>query len=318
MTNQISRRKFIQKSSLIGAGAFFSSLIVPRSIEAAGLFGRPDICIYHGKNHYTGTLRAIEKLGGIKKFIDSGDKVGLLVNSDFEILGAYPHADIVLAVLKECYEQEASQIACIQNIKPEYWKRGDHYQENKDYVSRIINNPDNTFPSKYNPKTFTRLDKIDGAKCLKKVEITKAILECDKFISISIAKHHALTLYTGALKNMMGVGTRENNVYYHLGSEKRNDPDFLGQCIADINMLRQPDLILIDGTEFITTNGPVGPGETKIADKIFAGTDLVAMDCLGAETLGYQPEEIVMIKKAEACVLGTSDLSSLKIKEIHD
>ncbi|MDZ7740782.1 MAG: DUF362 domain-containing protein [Bacteroidota bacterium] len=240
------------------------------------------------------------------------------MNSDFEITGAYPHPDIVLAVVKQAFDLGVSEVACIQNINQEFWERGSHFEENKDLVSRIKNNPDNTFPSKYNPETFTKLHSIEGAKCLKSVEVTKAILDCDVFISISVSKHHALTLYTGALKNMMGVCTRETNVYFHLGSEKRNDPDFLGQCIADINMLRQPDLILVDGTEFITTNGPVGPGDTKTADKIFAGTDLVAMDCLGAETLGYAPSEINMIGKAQASGLGTSDIASLKIKDVYD
>ncbi len=318
MPDQINRRKFIINSSLLGAAAVLSGSILPKSIQASGLFGKPDIAVYHGKDHYYGTMKAVGKLGGFKKFINKGQKVGLLVNSDFEIPGAYAHPDIVLAVINQAFGLGASEVACIQNIKQEFWERGSHYNENKALVSNIKNNPDNTFPSKYNPDTFAKLDTIEGAKCLKDVEVTKAILECDVFISISVSKHHALTLYTGALKNMMGACTRETNVFFHLGSENRNDHDFLGQCIADINMLRQPDLILIDGTEFITTNGPVGPGETKTANKIFAGTDLVAMDCLGAETLGYPPAEINMIGKAEASGLGTSKIASLKIKDIYD
>ncbi|MDZ7740781.1 MAG: twin-arginine translocation signal domain-containing protein [Bacteroidota bacterium] len=69
MPDQINRRKFIVRSSLLGAAAILSGPLIPKSLEASGLFGKADITIYHGKDHYHGTMRAVGKLGGFRKFI---------------------------------------------------------------------------------------------------------------------------------------------------------------------------------------------------------------------------------------------------------
>lgn len=311
----MNRRSFIRKSGAIGASAFLGSLLSPELLFSGGLFAKPDICIYSGNNYFDGTLKIIEKIGGMGKFVSQGQKVGLLVNSDFEIPGAYVNPDIVLAVVKAVQDAGAGEISCIQNIKKEYWERSSYHAEFADIISKIKNNETNSFPAKYDPESFVKIDKIEGSKCLEEVEVTKAVLDCDVLINIPIAKHHALTLYTGALKNMMGVCTRNSCVFFHLGSGKRNDPDFLGQSIADINLLRYPDLIIADATQFITTNGPVGPGEMKVHDKIVAGTDLVAMDTLCSSYLDLSTDEVVMLGKAEESGLGSMDLSQYKIKE---
>ncbi len=173
----------------------------------------------------------------------------------------------------------------------------------------------NDFPAEYNEKEWKTLPSIEGAISLQEVEVVKAIDEVDVLINIFIAKHHAGTMYTGAMKNSMGFCTRKTNVFFHLGSGERNDPDFLAQCVADINLIRQPDLIIGDATEFITTNGPSGPGEMNKLDKVFAGTSLVAMDALGVSYNDLVAEDVPTLLKAEALGLGSYDLDGLNIVE---
>ena len=78
-----------------------------------------------------------------------------------------------------------------------------------------------------------------------------------------------------------------------------------------------PDLCIVDGTEFIITNGPFGPGEIIKPMKVVAGTDRVAIDSYCSTLLGYTGEDILQIKKASALGLGEIDLNKAKIKEIN-
>jgi uncharacterized protein (DUF362 family) len=239
-------------------------------------------------------------LGGMKKFIKKGDSVGILVNSAFDIQGAYVHPDITLAAIDMCFEAKAKEVVCLQAIDPAYWQRSEHFQKYQPLFGNVRQVESNVFPAEFNDDEWIRMEQINGAKGLKDVEVIKALMEVDKLINIFIAKHHAGTQYTGALKNSMGYCTRKTNIFYHLGSGERNNPDFLAQCIADINLLRQPDLILGDATEFIVTNGPSGPGDISNLDKVFAGTNLVAMDALGAKYNDLSIEEVPTLIKAEA------------------
>jgi uncharacterized protein (DUF362 family) len=137
----------------------------------------------------------------------------------------------------------------------------------------------------------------------------------DVFINLPILKHHASTIVTGAMKNMMGLTTRKTNVTFHLGSGKRNEPVYLAQCIADLNLVRKADLIVADATQFITANGPEGPGPLKVMDHVIAGTDPVAIDALAATYLDMQPSDVLSVQKGYELGLGEMDLARMKIVE---
>jgi len=98
---------------------------------------------------------------------------------------------------------------------------------------------------------------ITNGRHLKEAEVAKELLECDVFINMPIAKDHTGVRFTGTMKNMMGASPYSTNGYFHHGSGASgyyDDVEFLSQCIADLNLVRQPDLCLFDGTEVITTN----------------------------------------------------------------
>ncbi|MCF8235529.1 MAG: DUF362 domain-containing protein [Bacteroidales bacterium] len=318
MGNNLSRRDFVKSTAAIGAASLLGGGIISRMATAAIPAGKAEISVVKGADYFNNTQKAIKMIGGMRKFVRKGQKVGLLVNSDFEIPGAYVNPDIVLAVIDLCKQTGASEIRCIQNIKPEFWQRSSYYEEFKKQIAGLKIETKNQFPSEFDEENFTKLQGIPGAKNLTgEVEVSNAILNCDVLINIPIAKHHALTHYTGALKNMMGVGTRKTNVFYHLGSDERNNPNFLGQCIADINTLKRSDLVVVDATHFITSNGPVGPGDERREDIIVAGSDIVAVDALCCTYLDYRAEEINAIQKAYEMGLGEIDYKKLKIKELN-
>lgn len=312
----MDRRSFIKRTAATGALGFIGSTIAGRKVLAGIINKEADISVVKGSDVFGNTKKAVEILGGMERFVPAGSKVGLLINSAFDQKGAYVHPDISLSVIEMCIDAGAHDVLCLQVVDDAYWKRSEKYDQLNGLLGHISQVSTNVFPAEYNDEDWILIPAIEGAKGLQEVEVVKALKEVDVLINVFIAKHHAGAFYTGALKNSMGYCTRKTNVFYHLGSGERNDPDFLAQCIADINLIRQPDLIIGDATEFIISNGPQGPGEIKKMDRVFAGTQLVAMDTLGVSYNDFAPDEILTIIKAEQMGLGSSDLSGINIVEI--
>ncbi len=312
----MDRRSFIKRTTATGAMGFIASTIAGRKVLAGIIDKEADISVIKGSDVFGNTKKAVELIGGMERFVPAGSKVGLLINSGFDIKGAYVHPDIPLSILEMCIDAGAQDVLCLQVVDDSYWKRSERYEKLSGLFDKLSQVETNTFPAEYNDEDWMLIPAIEGAKFLQEVEVIKALKEVDILINVFIAKHHASTLYTGALKNSMGFCTRKTDVFYHLGSGERNDLEFLAQCIADINLLRQPDLIIGDATEFLISNGPQGPGEIKQMDRVFAGTNLVAMDTLGASYNDFAPDEILTIIKAEQMGLGSSDLSAVNIVEI--
>ena len=109
----------------------------------------------------------------------------------------------------------------------------------------------------------------------------------------------------------MGLFPFSTNGLFHLGKMSH-----LSQCIADLNLVRQPDLCISDATEFITENGPWGPGPLKRHDTVLAALNRVSLDAFCSRLLGHHPKDILMIRKAAAHGLGEADLEKLQVVEV--
>jgi len=316
MEENLNRRQFIRQSGRYGI--FVAGTTMIPGITSCSLFNpKAEISVVTGTNYYENTMKAVELVGGISHFVPQGSKVGLLINSDFEIPGTYVNPDIALAALKLIYDAGANEVICLQAVKTEYWQRSAHFDSHKHLVDKLHHVAKNVFPSEYNEDDFERISTIQGSKAIIETEVVKAWLNCDVFINIPICKHHASTYLTGALKNIMGVSTRKSNVSMHLGTGKKNNPENLAQCIADQHLLKKTDLCIVDATEFIVDNGPSGPGTTEKPMKVLAGTDIVALDALSANLLGYSPDEVLCIVKAQETGIGNMNYTKMKVVEYN-
>ena len=277
----------------------------------------PDISVVKGGDYYQNTIKAVELIGGMDEFVPVGAKVGLLINSDFEFHGAYVNPDVSLAALKMIFDSGAAEITCLQAVKPEYWQRSMHFESHRDLVEKTKNVDKNVFPSEFNETDFTTITSIPGGNAIKETEVVKAWLDCDVFINIPISKHHPSTFITNALKNIMGLSSRKSNVYFHLAGGKKNNPEHLAQCIAEQNLIRKTDLCIVDATEFIIDNGPVGPGTIEKQMKVVAGSDIVAIDALCSSFVGYAPEEVLTTVKAHELGAGNMNYQEYNVVEIN-
>jgi uncharacterized protein (DUF362 family) len=308
----MNRRNFIKRTGTYGALSMITFSGIPEILNAFSST-IPDIAISEGTNLYDNTLQCINNLGGMSKFVSKTDVVGILINASFDKEGAYVNPDIPLAVIEECFNAGAKDVILLQTIPEDYWSRTPLGPKKSEFIDILRIVKSNTFPATYNDEDYMLMKRVKGAKILKDIEVLKALFECDVFINIPIAKHHGTTLVTGALKNMMGVLTRASNVTFHLGSGERNNPEYLGQCIADLNLVRKPDLIVMDASVIMVTNGPSGPGEIERFDNVLAGTDPVAMDVLASDYVGYSPEDIVPTIKAANLGIGSMDVKNMEI-----
>jgi uncharacterized protein (DUF362 family) len=279
----------------------------------------PDIVVVKGANVFENTILAVEKLGGMQRFVQPGQKVGILVNSDFKEKGAYVNPDVVIAAIKMAYEAGAGDIVFLQPISAEYWERSELVEQYRDLIARTRGIDANKFPAQFDEEFFVKIIDIEGAKAIDfELELVKELFDIDVFINIPIAKHHATTVLTNALKNLMGLNTRASNVKFHLNGPTRNNPDFLAQCIVDLNLVRKVDLIISDFSYVITTNGPGGPGDIMTPNKIVAGRDPVAIDKYCAEQIGFHLEDVLTISKGHEAGLGKTDFNQINIVEIEN
>jgi len=275
-----------------------------------------EITVVQGLDYFNNTIKAIEMLGGIEKFVSPGDKVGLLANSAFKKSGTYTRPDIMLAVAFLCKEAGAREVYSVKGEKDKYWRRSPLSEKHQTLIKSL--KPDHTdHITVKNP----------NGKLRKELDIKKGVMEYDKLINLPIVKDHNATNFTCNLKNMMGVSSITTNLQFHFGRQYIrtiikelgdwwNDIAVFSQSVADLNTARRVDLSVTDATEFISTNGPSGPGKIERLHKIVAGANPVTVDALCCTYLGLQPSEVGMIKKAHESGLGEMNLQNVIISEV--
>jgi uncharacterized protein (DUF362 family) len=307
MKNRINRREFIKHSAVIGAAAVTGALSTPSRLLGSVFSSGIDISVVNGATYFDNTIKAVELLGGMSKFVPKGSKVGLLINSPWNKPGTYTNPDVALAVLKMCVDAGASEFYSIENAKTSYWKRSTLYSSLKNEVGRVQTTDER------------KTTKIEKGISLKEAEVFTSFLDCDVIINIPIVKNHQGTNFTCTLKNIMGACVRTTCRFFHQGGGAKglyDDAEFLSQCIADAQLIRVPNLCVVDATEFVTTNGPAGPGEIKKAQKVVAGTNCVSVDAYCATLLNLTPTDVSMIRYASKHGIGEMDLKKLTIKEV--
>ncbi len=311
MSKKITRRTFIKESvvigatSLVGAGLLSGSGSLPEAGE------RVDISVVQGKNYLDSTKKAVELLGGMKKFVPRGSRVAILPNAQRNNPGVFTSPDVVRAVIRMCKEAGAKEINCLSWLPLENWETTGLKKAVEEEGARLVL-VDRKDESLFKPVS------VKKGKALTEVRVMKEFFNNDVFIDIPVTKDHAGNKFTGTLKNLMGLNSPLNNRTFHKKGWK-TDPDsitHLDQSIADLNTVITPGLCIVDATEFITTNGPFGPGKLIKPQKVVAGTDRVAIDAYCCTLWGLEAKDIIMINKAYEHKLGEIDLKKVKIKEV--
>jgi uncharacterized protein (DUF362 family) len=313
--SQIKRRDFLRTGLVAGGAALLTrqfatasgfTMIRPLVYRPPAAGEIPDIVTVSGADPEKGMSRLLEPFGGIGKFVRSGQTVGLLVNSPWKHHGYYTSPDVVLSLASLCLQAGAKEIICFSQATQSYWERGLLFDKYKSSIQSF----------RYG-SAYAQVD-IPAGITLKKANILRELKEADVFISVPVAKHHPGVIFSGNLKGMMGTSSDDTNRHMHSpdGVYTYDNHEYLAQSIADLNLVRKPDLCIVDATECALNNGPAGPGETVKPGKIIAGRDRVALDVYAASLIGFYPEDILTVKYASQHGLGEIDPEKVKLLEL--
>ncbi len=145
------------------------------------------------------------------------------------------------------------------------------------------------------------------------IAIPQVYFDADVVISVPKLKTHSAAGVTLSLKNAMGVPPVP--LYSSPGWTYRNlihDNYEVRKTIAQINLARKPDFAVIDAILAGQGEGPWAANPIEV-DTILASRDLVALDAVGATSMGIDPERIPYLVYAHEKNLGILDLDAIRI-----
>jgi len=307
---KIGRREFFKKSAGFGMAAAVSGSFFKQSGWVFSEESLPDICVGIGDDAHLSAKKAVEAIGGMKKFVTAGSKVAILPNAQRWHPGTFTKPGIVQSVIEMCRQAGAEEVACLSWLDQKNWEATGLQSAIEEAGGKLILISREEANFKPVP--------VQSGKNLQEVMIMKEFYNYDVFIDMPITKDHAGNKFTGTLKNLMGLNFPTNNRLFHKPdwTTDRNAIEFLDQCIVELNTVIKPHLCIVDATEFIITNGPMGPGEILTPKKVIAGTDRIAIDAYCCTLWGLKPADIFMIQKGFDKGLGEIDLNKIKLKEI--
>jgi len=155
----------------------------------------------------------------------------------------------------------------------------------------------------------TDIIECPDATVLKKFALARAVREADIVVSLGKLKTHCQTLYSGAVKNLLGCLPGGGKIRVHQLAPKARQ---LWAAFLDIYAVVRPRLALIDGVLGMEGEGP-SHGKVRHLGLLIASEDSVAADAVACRIIGYPPKAVALLKQAEERGLGTGDLAKIEV-----
>ncbi len=251
------------------------------------------------------TVAALAAIGGIERFVKSGNDVILKPNIcsayySYEY-GATTNPDVVATLVRLCLEAGAKRVRVMDmpfGGTPEraYAKSGI-----ADAVAAAGGEMEVMNHNKF------RVTPIPEGQVLEEWKIYHDVMAADILINVPIAKHHNLARLSLGAKNLLGV----------IESPGRMHSD-LNNRIADLLSAIRPTLTVVDAVRTLMRHGPTGGNldDVKMTNTVIASHDCVAADAYAATFFELTGEDIGYVRTAAERGLGTMDLDAIKIKEV--
>lgn len=133
--------------------------------------------------------------------------------------------------------------------------------------------------------------------------IITPVLEADYIINICKLKTHAMTGYSGGIKNLFGTipGLEKPQMHYRWPDIR----DF-SRMLLELAQTVSPQLTIIDAIDAMEGNGPTG-GTSHPLYLLLAARDFYTQDYFAAKLMGLNPMDVEMIKQAVEAGLAKPD-----------
>ncbi|MEA2070084.1 MAG: DUF362 domain-containing protein [Asgard group archaeon] len=258
--------------------------------------------------------KAVDLLGGLKKFISNAQQILLKPNllsapkDEEEKARVRTDPRVVKALTTMLLEQEKKVLIGDNSgagitggtrlaLKKSGYLEIQELSENVKVHSLEIHGP--------------QVIQINGKK-LKQANISNDFLEAEAVINIPKMKTHGLTLYTGAIKNLYGTICGADKTRIHAVG---GDINGFSQCLVDLYAYEKSKIRLNVMDAIIAAEG-MGPGVSSKPVKmnlILASDDAVALDAVAFTLMGHDPKMVPTTKLAAEQGLGIMDLSEIEL-----
>ncbi len=235
----------------------------------------------------------IDEIGGIKRFVNPGQKVFLKVNLLMKKTpqeAVTTHPEVVEAVVR--LVQEAGGVPIIGDspggpytvkaLRGIYNRSG--LQDVAERTGAILNENVEQVTVSY-----------PEGKVIKSLTVTKSILNADVIIPISKLKTHAMMTFTGAVKVLFGIVPGMIKAEYHL---KLANVDDFANLLVDICEWAKPTIHIMDGIVGMEGDGP-SSGKPRHIGALLISQDPYALDVAACSLIGLKPHYVPTIKAAQ-------------------
>lgn len=270
-----------------------------------GIKGNYDLAVAEGPDPYINTVKAVEAMGGMERFVKKGDIVVVKPNMAWDRTpeqAGNTNPAVVTALIDMSYKAGAKRVDVFDvpcnDEKRVHITTGIAEAAKKSGANVFYVNHWNVAKA-----NFPYESPMEGWPILKDA------LDCDVLINVPILKHHAITGLTLSMKNLMGVCSGDRG-WMHLD---------IGRKLVDLTDFMAPELTVIDATRVLLRNGPSGGNlaDVEKLDKIIVATDPTLADAFACTLVDRDPMSIPYIEVAAKRGFGSADISKANIHKIQ-
>jgi uncharacterized protein (DUF362 family) len=249
------------------------------------------------------TRRAIEALGGMRRFISNGDIVAVKPNIGWDrmpVHAANTNPAVVAEVVRLAFDAGAKKVIVTDascNEPNRCFQRSGIWRSTHALGATVI------LPAEHRFRPIRMRGDV-----LDEWPVYTPLVNADKVINVPVAKHHNLSRFTAAMKNWYGLlGGRRNRLHQNIDVS-----------IADLATFMRPTLTVIDATRVLLRNGPQGGNidDAKDMHQVIASTDQVAADAYACTLIGEKPERIAYLKMGHERGIGNMHFDAVAHVEV--
>ena len=276
-----------------------------RSHTVAANAALPELAVIQGGEPAQLAQRALEELGGIRRFISRTDVVVVKPNIAWDRMpeqAANTNPLLVAEVVRQCWDAGAKKVIVTNvscNDPNRCFQRSGIAEAARQQGAQVVL-PD--------PSRFKQVDL--GGDVLQDWLVFQPFLEADKIINLPIAKHHSLTGTTLGMKNWYGI----------LGGARHQLHQKIHESLVDLADFVRPTLTMIDCYRVLVRNGPTGGNleDVLLKKTLVAGTDPVALDAYVAKAYwNLDVAALPYLKLASERGLGTFQFENLRNRMVQ-
>jgi len=260
----------------------------------------PEMVVAQGEDPGALARKAIEAIGGMKRFVARGDVVVVKPNIAWDRMpeqAANTNPHVVAEVVRLCQEAGAKKVI-VTDVSCNDPRRC--FERSGIATAARAQHAEVLLPEE---RRFREVD-LRG-DVLTTWPVLEPFLTADKMINVPIAKHHSLTGVTLGMKNWYGI----------LGGPRHRLHQRIHESLVDLADFMHPTLTIADAYRILLRNGPTGgnTGDTELKKTVIASTDPVALDAWVAKAFwDLDAGRLPYLKMAEDRGLGKVDFATLR------